>query len=143
MIRALFISITAVLLLASCENAESLRIEETRTKLVGTWVREDNAQGEKARRVLSLGADGKFVDRILITSSDGQSERQELAGEWSYDGINLKRRFLQENGRQFSGGGMRYATFALVSVGASEFVINDNIVGREVSYRKTVEGTQP
>lgn len=143
MIRALFISITAVLLLASCENAESLRIEETRTKLVGTWVREDNAEGEKARRVLSLGADGKFVDRILITSSDGQSERQELAGEWSYDGINLKRRFLQENGRQFSGGGMRYATFALVSVGASEFVINDNIVGREVSYRKTVEGTQP
>lgn len=143
MIRALFISITAVLLLASCENAESLRIEETRTKLVGTWVREDNAEGEKARRVLSLGADGKFVDRILITSSDGQSERKELAGEWSYDGINLKRRFLQENGRQFSGGGMRYATFALVSVGASEFVINDNIVGREVSYRKTVEGTQP
>lgn len=143
MIRALFTSITAVLLLASCENAESLRIEETRTKLVGTWVREDNAEGEKARRVLSLGADGKFVDRILTTSSDGQPERRELAGEWSYDGINLKRRFLQENGRQFSGGGMRYATFALVSVGASEFVINDNIVGREVSYRKTVEGTQP
>ena len=143
MARALLISVVALLLMTGCENAESLRIEETRTKLVGTWLREDSSEGGKTRRVLSLGADGKFVDRILITSEDGRSERREFAGEWSFDGKNLKRRFLQENGRQYSGGGMRYATFALVSIGSSEFVVNDNIVGREASYRKTAEGTQP
>lgn len=38
---------------------------------------------------------------------------------------------------------MRYATFALVSVDPSEFSVIDNIVGREVSYRKVAEGTQP
>ncbi|BEU97200.1 hypothetical protein ACDW_29050 [Acidovorax sp. DW039] len=143
MTRALFIFFLILLFMTGCENADSLRIEETRTKLVGTWLREDNVEGEQARRVLSLGADGKFVDRILVTSQNGRSEHREYAGEWSFDGTNLKRRFLQENGRQYSGGGMRYATFALVSVSSSEFVVNDNLVGRMVSYRKTAEGTQP
>jgi hypothetical protein len=129
--------------MSGCDNAESLRIDETRTKLVGTWLREDIVEGEKSRHVLSLGADGKFVDRILFASKDGQFERREFSGEWSYDGTNLKRRFLQENGRQYSGGGLRYATFSLVTDGSSEFVVNDNIVGREASYRRTAEGTQP
>jgi hypothetical protein len=143
MTRALFILFLTLLFMTGCENADSLRIEETRTKLVGTWLREDNVEGEQARRVLSLGADGKFVDHILVTSQNGRSEHREYGGEWSFDGTNLKRRFLQENGRQYSGGGMRYATFALVSVSSSEFVVNDNLVGRMVSYRKTAEGTQP
>ena len=37
---------------------------------------------------------------------------------------------------------MRYATFTLVSAETSEFVVNDNIVGREVRYRRTFEGAQ-
>lgn len=137
----LFISVLAVLLAAGCESADSNRTEETRNKLVGTWLREDSAESEKFHRVLTLGADGKFFDRILTSSSEGRSERSEFSGEWSYDGTNLKRRFLQENGRQFSGGSMRYATFALVSVGVSEFVVNDNLVGRKVRYRRITEGT--
>lgn len=140
---ALSILIVALSLLMGCDNAESMRIEETQTKLVGTWLREDNAQDELTRRVLSLSADGKFVERILVAPQGGQPERREYAGEWSFDGKNLKRRFLQENGRQYSGGGMRYATFALISAGPSEFVVNDNIVGGEASYRKVAEGTRP
>ena len=130
MARALFLSIAALFLVAGCENADSLRIEETRSKLVGTWLRDDGTDGEKSLRLLYLGADGKFVDSISMSNSEGRIERTELSGEWSYDGKSLKRRFLQENGRQFSGGRMRYATFTLVSAETSEFVVNDNIVGR-------------
>lgn len=142
MARTLFLSIAALLLLAGCENADSSRMEETRNKLVGTWLREDGSDGDNSRRVLYLGANGKFVDSISRSTSEGRMERTEFSGEWSYDGKNLKRRFLQENGRQFSGGRIRYATFALVSAQASEFVVNDNIVGREVRYRKTLEEAQ-
>lgn len=120
-----------------------MHIQEAQTKLAGTWLREDNAQDQMTRRVLYLSADGKFSEHILVASQGGQPERRKYTREWSFDGKNLKRRFLQENGRQYSGGGMRYATFALVSVDPSEFSVIDNIVGREVSYRKVTEGTQP
>lgn len=101
----------AAALAAGCDNAESQRMEQTRARLAGTWLREVDAEGTKSRRVLVLGADAKFTDRVSVLVAGKQAERAEFAGEWSYDGINLKRRFLQENGRQYAGGGMRYATF--------------------------------
>ena len=70
-------------------------------------------------------------------------ERHEYAGEWSYDGTNFKRRYLQENGRQFSGGKIRYATFPLASVSPSELVVDDKIQGSKVIYRRVTEGTRP
>lgn len=135
-------AIVIPLLLGGCDSAESARVDETRAKLVGTWQRTVESDSGKGRRVLTLGRDGKFTDRSERVSSDGAPERQEYAGEWSYDGTHLKRRFLQENGRQFSGGKMRYATFRLKAVSASEFVVDDNIEGRDVTYRRVSEGTK-
>lgn len=135
-------AIVILLLFAGCDSTESVRIDETRAKLVGTWQRGVELDSGKGRRVLTLGKDGKFTDRSDRVGSDGSPERQEYAGEWSYDGTYLKRRFLQENGRQFSGGKMRYATFQLKAVSASEFVVNENIEGRDVTYRRVSEGTK-
>jgi hypothetical protein len=130
-------------LLTGCNNAESVRTDEARAKLVGTWLTESEMGSVKSRRVLALRADGKFSDRLAVISSRGNPERQEYAGEWSYDGANFKRRYLQENGRQFSGGKIRYATFPLVLVSSSELVVDDNIQGGKVIYRRVAEGTQP
>ena len=66
----------------------------------------------------------------------------EFAREWSYDGSNLKRRFLQENGRQYSGGGMRFATFPLLSVNSAEFVVDDRIAKKKVTYRRTGDASR-
>lgn len=143
MARVLLLLFLFTAFLAGCDNAESVRVEETRAKLVGTWLREVDGQGAKSRRVLTLDGDGRFTDRVLVSAPDGPSKQREFAGEWSYDGKNLKRRYLQENGRQFSGGGMRYATFPLVSVAQSELVVKDTIEGREVSYRRVLGDTQP
>ena len=133
----------AAALLAGCDSAESVRIEEARAKLVGTWLEEVAAEDAKSRRVLSLGTDGKFIDRIVLSVPGAPAQRRELAGEWSYDGTNLKRRYLRENGRQFSGSGMRYATFPLRSVTQSELVVDDNIRGKEALWRRVPEGTEP
>jgi hypothetical protein len=97
----------------------------------------------KSRRVLVLGKDGKFTDQLALVKAGSSPEQVEYGGEWSYDGSNLKRRFLRENGRQFSGGGMRFATFRLVSVTGSELVVDDNIRGAKVAYRRVADGTTP
>jgi hypothetical protein len=138
-----FPALLMVVLMAGCDNAESVRMDETRAQLVGTWLREVESGSMKSRRVLSLSQEGKFVDRIQATAAGGQSERLDYAGEWSYDGTNLKRRYLQENGRQFSGGKIRYATQPLVSVSSSELVTKDNVAGVELVYHRVLEGTQP
>ena len=144
MFRPLLLSsFLSIALLAGCDNAESQRIEDTRSRLVGTWLREPDADSVPSRRLLVLGADMKFTERIVATSQGGPGERRELAGEWSYDGTHLKRRYLQENGRQFAGGSMRFATFPLVSVGRTELVVDDKIEGRSVTYRRVPDGTQP
>lgn len=139
----LLFALLTLALVAGCSNEESARSDETRATLVGTWLREAESAGMKSRRVVFLGQDGKFADRIHTKAADGQSERLDYTGEWSYDGTNLKRRYLQENGRSFAGGKIRYATQPLVSVSASELVTRDTAEGVELVYRRVAEGTQP
>ncbi len=130
-------------LVVGCDSAETRRIEDTRMLLVGTWSHEVRRNGARIQRLVSLDGGGKFTDHIVLTGADGAVERKELAGEWSYDGTNLKRRYLQENGRQFSGGSMRYTTFPLVSVAGSELVVSDTLEGRQVSYRRVHADARP
>ena len=128
---------------SGCDSPDNARIEEARTKLVGTWLREVDEGSVKARRVLVLAADGKFTDHVLTATAGEAPEHRELAGEWSFDGTNLKRKYLRENGRQFSGGALRYATFPLLSVTQSELVVKDTIQGRDAGFRRVPEGTTP
>jgi hypothetical protein len=129
--------------LAGCGDPEAARIDEARARLVGTWLMESESGFVKSRRVLSLAADGKFVDRESVATGNEPVQRQVYAGEWSYDGMNFKRRFLQENGRQYSGGKIRFATFPLVSVSDRELVLDDNIRGERIAYRRVADGTEP
>jgi hypothetical protein len=141
-VRALLLSLVGIALITGCDSVESVRVEEVRAKLAGTWLREIEVGDLKTRRVIVFGTDGKFTDRLVIATSGGPTERRELAGEWAYDGTNLKRKFLQENGHQFTGGSMRYATFPLVSVTQSELMVKDNFEGQVVRYLRSAEGTQ-
>ena len=138
----LIAAIVIPLFCAGCDSAESVRIDETSAKLVGSWQTIVEPESLNGRRLLTLQKDGKFTDRSERIAADGAVERQEYAGEWSYDGTNLKRRFLQENGRQFSGGKIRFATFQLKAVSVSEFTVNDSIKGRDVTFRRVLEGTK-
>lgn len=104
--------------------------------MVGSWLVEATSPESKSRRLMVLGADGTFTDEVQVTRADGLSERVEYGGEWSYDGTNFKRRFLRENGRQFGGSRIRYATFPLLSVSSSELLATDTVAGGQVTFRR-------
>lgn len=139
------LKINALLLVSfflfGCDNAEKVRIEDTTEKLAGTWL-QSGTEVEQYRRVLSLSKDGKFVDRLSIQKSDSKTEKIELTGEWTYDGINLKRRFLSENGQKFSGGTLRYLTFQVISVTDKEIILKSK-EALNINYLRVAEGTLP
>jgi hypothetical protein len=128
--------------LGGCEDAQALKAQETSQRLVGTWLREIEVDGAKGRRVLVLGSDGKFSETLGVEFADGRKGREERAGDWSYDGTNLKRRYTHEDGRQLSGN-YYFVTFALTSFTGSEFEGRNYVQGEEVRYRKVAEGTKP
>lgn len=130
----------AFLLIGGCDTQQDIRIEQTRAQLIGTWREEADSDNDVEQRLLTLGSDGKFKVELQVVTSSASRERLELGGEWTFDGTHLKRRFLQENGRQFSGGKIRFATFPIQQVTESSFVMEDNIRKRLVKYHR-VEGT--
>jgi hypothetical protein len=134
--RSVVAALLAAALLPACNSGEDARIEETRRQLVGIWIQDADPGEARSGQVLALAPDGKFTHAVTKQAPGAPSERLEFAGEWSYDGVNLKRRYLQENGRQFSGGGMRYATTPLKSVSKTELVIDDTVNKRESRYRR-------
>lgn len=139
----LALALLSALFLCACDDAQSARIEDTRSRLVGTWLREAESDGTRVRVVVVLGQDGKFSERAKFVAPDGRTESEHFGGEWSYDGTNFKRRYLQQGGRQFSGGGIRYATYQLTSLTRTDFTGRDNREGREITYRRVSEDTQP
>ena len=127
--------------MAACENAESQRIQQVKAQLIGTWQFNGVSDGEQVQRTVHLGQDGKFTDTVRAQpSADAAAATHQYAGEWSYDGRNLKRRYMSENGRKFSGGALRYSTFALTSVSSSELVLQDNIANEERRYQRLADG---
>lgn len=140
---ALALALLSLLPLGGCDDGQSARIEETRGRLVGTWLHEAESGGARMRVVVALGQDGKFTERAKFVAPDGRSESEHFGGEWSYDGTNFKRRYLQQGGRQFAGGGIRYATYQLTSLSRTDFTGKDNREGREVTYRRVSEGSEP
>jgi hypothetical protein len=135
----LLICAFTVALLSACDNGPASD-GDPRSKLVGAWQREFEFRGAKGRTVVALGVDRKFTERVELVESDGRARRQEFAGEWSFDGIKFTRRYLQENGRQYSGGRLRFVTLDLTSVTDKQIVGRDNIRGEEVVFQRAEGG---
>jgi hypothetical protein len=131
-----------VALLAAC-SGEATGDGEPQSKLVGTWQQDFEFQGAKGHLVLALGADRKFTESIELLEADGRTQRQDYAGEWAFDGTQFTRRYLQENGRRYSGGKLRFATLDVTSVTGKEMTGKDNLRGEVVVYRRAGPGTQP
>lgn len=128
--------------LVGCEDAQTVKAEEAKQKLVGTWLREISAEGANGRRVLVLAEDGKFSEVLVAEFGDGRKGRNERAGEWAFDGKNLKRRYTHEDGRQLSGN-FHFVTFEIVALSRTEFEGKNHVQGEEIRYRKVPAGTGP
>jgi hypothetical protein len=117
--------------------------QEVREKLVGTWLRDYEEDGIKVRRVLVLEPGGHFRESSRVTEPGTAQDSHLHAGEWLFDGTNLKRRYTSVDGKLPAAPAMPYATFELEFPSRNEFVGIDRVRGRKVTYARVADGTQP
>lgn len=146
MVRALWLlPVLSALLLGACDSAPQDSDEDMVTqRLVGTWLREYDEGGAHVRRILVLDADGKFheMSTVVALNSADKVESQG-AGQWLFDGTNLKRHYASINGKPISAPTVPFATFEVSFPSKSEFVGVDHVHNREVHYERVAEGTEP
>ena len=130
--------------LAACDKRSAdLPADEVRQRLVGTWLRQIEENGIRVRRILVLEPDGQFREMVRIVDAAGAVTEQAHAGEWLFDGTNLKRRYTLMDGKQPSAPTMPYATFQLRFPSKHEFIGTDNVRQREIRYERVPSGALP
>ena len=117
--------------------------QDVQERLVGTWLREYADGGVKVRRVLILESDGHFSETSRITQGDVARAEHAHAGDWLFDGTNLKRRYTSVDGKQPSAPTIPFATFEVRFPSRNEFVGFDRVRKLEVVYQRVAEGTRP
>ncbi|MDB5750432.1 MAG: hypothetical protein JWP65_853 [Ramlibacter sp.] len=117
--------------------------DDTRQRLQGTWLREYEAKGIRARRVLVLEPDGAFREKVRATDGAGRATEQAHEGTWLFDGTNLKRKYTLMNGRPPSRLNLPLATFQIAFETPNEFLGVDHIHGNKVRYRRVAAGMEP
>lgn len=143
--RRLWLStVLAAVLSAACESPpDDSPVHDVEQRLAGTWLREYEEDGFKVRRVLVLEPGGRFTESSRIVAPDTSGGEYSHAGEWLFDGTNLKRRYTRVDGRQPAAATMPYATFELKFPSRNEFIGIDRVHRREVRYQRVPDGTLP
>lgn len=130
--------------LAACNGPpDDSRAEDVQLQLMGTWLRDYEENGTRVRRVLVLEQDGRFSEMSKIVQHDAIVDRHDHAGEWHFDGTNLKRRYTSIDGAQPSAPMFPYAALELRFESRNEFIGMDNVRQRQVRYQRVADGTQP
>ncbi len=134
----------AGLLLAACNNAPTgLSEEAVQDRLPGTWLREFEEDGIRVRRILVLETDGRFHEMTRITDASGAITEHTHAGQWLYDGTNLKRKYTSMDGKPPSAPTVPFAAFELSFQSSNEFIGVDHVHRREVRYQRVQPETLP
>ena len=140
--------LVAPVLLATLSTAcqrppEDSAVSDTEQRLAGPWLRDYEQDGVHVRRVLVLEPGGGFRELSRGDSTGPASALHSHAGEWSFDGTNLKRRYTSVDGKPPAAPTLPYATFELRFQSRNEFVGIDHVRKRQVLYRRVDEGTLP
>ena len=133
-------ALTGTLLVACDSSPSDSATEAVEQQLAGSWLREYDQDGAHVRRLLVLEPDGRFIETARIVDAAGAVTEHIHAGEWIFDGINLKRKYTSADGKPPSRLRLPYATFALRFESNREFVGTDNLRKREVRYLRVAHG---
>ncbi|MDB5963869.1 MAG: hypothetical protein JWQ72_369 [Polaromonas sp.] len=142
---ALCLILAATLWLVACDNAPSgmpepplagAADEDVQQELQGSWLREYEQNGVRAKRMLVLGPDGHFEETVRVTDAAGQVTEHRHAGTWLYDGTNLKRKYTSMDGKPPSRLNLPFVALALKFESRNEFVGTDHVHRNEVRYRR-------
>lgn len=135
-------SLLASFFLVACNDPPAdLPAEAVQQQLVGSWLREYTQEGARVRRLLVLGEDGLFTETARVVDAAGVVTDHSHAGQWTFDGTNLKRRYTSFDGKQPSAPTLPYVTYQLKFESRYEFVGTDNVRKREVRYSRVAQGT--
>ena len=130
--------------LAACNGPpDDSRAADVQLQLMGTWLRDYEENGIRVRRVLVLAEDGRFSEMAKATQHDAIVARHDHAGEWHFDGTNLKRRYTSIDGNQPAAPKFPYAAIELRFESRNEFIGTDNVRRRQVRYQRVADGTLP
>lgn len=133
--RSLLSQAVLVPALLGCEDPQQRSIRE---KLVGTWTEEYSEEHGPVIGTVVLYPDGKFEETVL--SRAGQKNAGQgggrSAGEWSFDGMNLKRKYTSMDGQPLLNASFRYVTYAVKDLRDDGFVGVDNVAGKEAKFRR-------
>ncbi len=135
--RELLLWIACAALTASCDGSSSKPADKVRQQLVGRWLEELSVDGLQTRSIVTLDRDGTFIEIEKSSDASGLIKQQTHAGEWSFDGVNLKRKYTSMNGQSLSNAQFGYATYAVKHIAKNEFVAIDNVRKREARFSKT------
>jgi hypothetical protein len=133
------------LLLAGCDNTATSATPGAPTDseqaamqqdLQGSWLREYEEGGIRAKRLLVLAANGSFSEMVRVTDAAGAVTEHRHEGTWLYDGTNLKRKYTSMDGRPPSRLNLPFAAFEVKFVSKNEFVGVDNVHHNEVRYHR-------
>lgn len=143
--RRLWLSaILGAAMAAACQSPpDDSPAQAVEEQLVGTWLREYEEDGFRVRRVLVLEPRGRFTEMSRITELSVTDAQHSHAGEWLYDGTNLKRRYTSVDGKHPAAPAMPYLTFEFKFPSRNEFVGIDRVRRREVQYHRVADGTRP
>lgn len=140
--RLIVLGSLAILSLVACDSpGPDSATEAVQQRLVGSWLRDYEQDGAHVRRLLVLSEDGHFSETAQVTTRSGTTTEHSNAGEWLYDGTNLKRKYLNSDGKPMSRLTLPFATFALRFESNREFVGVDNLHKLEVRYQRVEPGT--
>ena len=140
--RKLLLWIGGAALTASCDDSSLKPADDIRQRLVGRWLEELSSGGDQIRSIVTLGQNGQFLELEKISDASGSTKRQTHAGEWSFDGVNFKRKYTSLNGRLLSNAQFGYTTYAVNAFAKNEFVGIDNIRARKARFSRT-EANEP
>lgn len=133
----------------TCQNwqlgssAATVRINDTRVELEGTWLREYTTQGVRVRHVLTLEPGGAFRETGRVVEPSGAVTTYVHEGVWLYDGKNLKRRYTLIDGKPPPLLSEPVASFQIAFASQDEFKGSDPMHGFRIDYRRVDPDTQP
>jgi hypothetical protein len=134
-------TLLAPFFLAACsEPPADSPVEAVQQQLVGSWLREYSQEGARVWRLLVLGEDGLFTETARVVDAAGAVTEHAHAGQWTFDGTNLKRRYTSFDGKRPSAPTLPYVTYQLKIESRYEFVGTDNVRKREVRYLRVAQG---
>lgn len=135
--RKLLLWIGSAALTASCDDSSLKPADNVRQRLVGRWLEELSVDGVQIRSIVTLDRDGTFIEVEKILEASGMTKQETHAGEWSFDGVNFKRKYTSLNGQSLTNAQFGYATYAVKSFEKDVFVGLDNVRKRETRFSRT------